>query len=202
MVSVDLRELRWAIIASRHKSLRRAAEALNVRQSTLCRTLHNLEARLDVVLFERKYGRTHPTPPGREFLDSAQRIIASIEEMTVRVKAQARGKSGRLIVGVHASPSAGNLRATLIEHHQRFPDVETVLIDKAAPLRSLGVEPVIVDVFEASAPAAAVAKARPDVVVHQLTDLPPGLDPARMADATARNARIREKAPAISSTPR
>ena len=34
--------------------------------------------------------------------------------------------------------------------------------DKAAALRSLGVEPVIVDVFEASAFAAAIAKARPE----------------------------------------
>src|SRR5271169_4272576 len=62
--------------------------------------------------------------------------------------------------------------------------------DKAAALRSLGVEPVIVDVFEASALVAAIAKARPEVVVHQLTDLPLGLAPALMAEATARNARI------------
>jgi nucleoside-diphosphate-sugar epimerase len=65
--------------------------------------------------------------------------------------------------------------------------------DKAAVLRSLSVEPVIVDVFEASALAAAIAKARPVVVVHQLTDLPPGLDPALMAEAAARNARIRDE---------
>jgi nucleoside-diphosphate-sugar epimerase len=65
--------------------------------------------------------------------------------------------------------------------------------DKAKLLRGLGVEPVIVDVFETSALAAAVAKARPEVVIHQLTDLPPGLDPSRMAEATARNARIRDE---------
>jgi len=65
--------------------------------------------------------------------------------------------------------------------------------DRAALLRGLGVEPVIVDVFDAPALAAAVAKARPGVVVHQLTDLPPGLDPSRMAAALARNARIRDE---------
>jgi nucleoside-diphosphate-sugar epimerase len=64
---------------------------------------------------------------------------------------------------------------------------------KAAALRSLGVEPVIVDVFEASALAAAIAKARPEVVVHQLTDLPPGLDPALMTEAAACNAQIRDE---------
>jgi len=46
---------------------------------------------------------------------------------------------------------------------------------KAARLAALGVEPAIVDVFDAAALRDAVGAARPDVVVHQLTDLPPGL---------------------------
>ena len=64
--------------------------------------------------------------------------------------------------------------------------------EKASALRSMGVEPVIVDVFDEQALREVVAAARPKVVVHQLTDLPPGLDPARMAEAMVRNARIRE----------
>jgi nucleoside-diphosphate-sugar epimerase len=64
---------------------------------------------------------------------------------------------------------------------------------KTAALAALGVEPVVVDVFDAASLAAAVAAAEPLVVVHQLTDLPPGLDPARMADATPRNARLRDE---------
>lgn len=64
--------------------------------------------------------------------------------------------------------------------------------EKAALLRALGVEPVIVDVFDARALRDAVVSARPEVVIHQLTDLPPGLDPARMADALVRNAHIRD----------
>ena len=59
-------------------------------------------------------------------------------------------------------------------------------------LRALGVEPAIVDVFDEALLFEAVRKAEPDVVVHQLTDLPPALDPARMADALVRNARIRD----------
>jgi nucleoside-diphosphate-sugar epimerase len=39
----------------------------------------------------------------------------------------------------------------------------------------------------------AVVQAQPAVVVHQLTDLPAGLDPARMNEAIARNARIRSE---------
>jgi nucleoside-diphosphate-sugar epimerase len=51
----------------------------------------------------------------------------------------------------------------------------------------------VVDVFDAPALVRAVKEARPEVVIHQLTDLPFGLDPAQMADARVRNARIRSE---------
>src|SRR5215831_1325122 len=64
---------------------------------------------------------------------------------------------------------------------------------KADTLRAAGVVPVVIDVFDAPALSRAVSAARPDIVIHQLTDLPPGLDPARMVEATQRNARIRSE---------
>ena len=64
---------------------------------------------------------------------------------------------------------------------------------KVDALRAAGVEAVVVDVFDAPALTRAVSAARPDVVMHQLTDLPPGLDPGRMAEAGPRNARIRSE---------
>lgn len=64
--------------------------------------------------------------------------------------------------------------------------------DKAATLRAIGVAPVIVDVFDETALHQAVMEAHPAIVIHQLTDLPPALDPARMAEARVRNARIRD----------
>jgi len=63
---------------------------------------------------------------------------------------------------------------------------------KASELRYLGVQPVIVDVFDRSALIEAVCAARPEVVVHQLTDLPKESDPESLAAARPRNARIRE----------
>jgi nucleoside-diphosphate-sugar epimerase len=53
------------------------------------------------------------------------------------------------------------------------------------------VTPVVVDVFDADALSKAVADAGPDVVIHQLTDLPQVLDPAQMASSRQRNTRLR-----------
>ncbi|HEX8757584.1 MAG TPA: NAD(P)H-binding protein [Steroidobacteraceae bacterium] len=63
---------------------------------------------------------------------------------------------------------------------------------KAAMLRSMGVEPLIVDVFDAEALEKAALAAYAPIVIHQLTDLPPGLDPKRMAAARESNARVRD----------
>lgn len=64
--------------------------------------------------------------------------------------------------------------------------------DKAARLTELGVEPVVVDVFDAKKLRDVTVQARPAVVVHQLTDLPPALEPSMMATARVRNAHIRD----------
>ena len=59
----------------------------------------------------------------------------------------------------------------------------------AAGLRDAGAVPVVCDVFDAAALTAAVATFAPDVVMHQLTDLPD--DAAALAGGAAANARIR-----------
>lgn len=64
---------------------------------------------------------------------------------------------------------------------------------KAGMLREMGVEPAVVDVFDAGALRRIVAEVQPEVVIHQLTDLPHALEASKMADALVRNARLREE---------
>ena len=63
--------------------------------------------------------------------------------------------------------------------------------DKAGAVAALGAEPVVVDVFDAAALTRAVAAAKPDVVIHQLTDLAFAPGTPQYAEALKRNARIR-----------
>jgi nucleoside-diphosphate-sugar epimerase len=62
---------------------------------------------------------------------------------------------------------------------------------KIPVLRAVGVAPIVVDVFDADALAQAVATVQPDVVIHQLTDLPsapgtPGYPAAQQANRRLR----------------
>ena len=60
---------------------------------------------------------------------------------------------------------------------------------KAAVLRELGAEPVVCDVFDAGALAQAVTAFGPELVMHQLTDLPDQAE--RIPEFAAGNNRIR-----------
>ena len=51
------------------------------------------------------------------------------------------------------------------------------------PIEAMCGRPVIADVFDADARKQAVVAVRPDIVVHQLTDLPDVNDPAIRLDA-------------------
>lgn len=64
---------------------------------------------------------------------------------------------------------------------------------KAASLAAAHATPVVVDAFDAPGLLAAVVTIRPEIVIHQLTDLPDRLDPAEMPEALVRNARIRRE---------
>jgi nucleoside-diphosphate-sugar epimerase len=62
---------------------------------------------------------------------------------------------------------------------------------KIPQLRELGVVPVVVDVFDAGALAAAVVAARPEIVIHQLTDLPSAPGTPGYSAAQEANRRLR-----------
>ena len=65
--------------------------------------------------------------------------------------------------------------------------------ETARQLEAVGVHAVIADVFDAAALKGAVVQARPEIVIHQLTDLPRVFDETQLAAAYSRNARIRTK---------
>ncbi|MHB1713160.1 MAG: NAD-dependent epimerase/dehydratase family protein, partial [Acidimicrobiales bacterium] len=58
-------------------------------------------------------------------------------------------------------------------------------------LRQVGAEPVVCDVFDRNALFEVVDQFAPDVVIHQLTDLPD--DPARIPEQAAANNRMRRE---------
>jgi 2-alkyl-3-oxoalkanoate reductase len=62
---------------------------------------------------------------------------------------------------------------------------------RAERLRAEGVEAVVCDAFDTHGVTRAVAAARPEVVVNQLTDIPDAINPRKMAEQFETNDRLR-----------
>jgi nucleoside-diphosphate-sugar epimerase len=63
--------------------------------------------------------------------------------------------------------------------------------DKSSAIAKLGAEPVVVDVFDAGALGRTMKSAAPQVVMHQLTDLPFAPNTPRYEEGLERNSRLR-----------
>jgi 2-alkyl-3-oxoalkanoate reductase len=65
--------------------------------------------------------------------------------------------------------------------------------ENAEAIRAAGAKAVVCDVFDAAALERAVAEAAPEAVVHELTSLPPRLDPKAKDDPLAPTNRLRSE---------
>jgi len=91
-----------------------------------------------------------------------------------------------------ATGVVGRRLATLLSDAGHEVTGTTRISARLPMLRALGIAPIVVDVFDAGALKEAVAAARPDVVIHQLTDLPsaPGTPGYPAAQEANRRLRI------------
>lgn len=64
--------------------------------------------------------------------------------------------------------------------------------NKIEMLKEIGVEPIIIDVYDEKKLEELMILIKPKIVMHQLTDLPAGLDPNKMEEALISNAKLRE----------
>ena len=64
---LDLRQLRYAVLAAEYGSIRQAAEALLMKQSTISRSIRQLEDTLGVAVFARTSGGVQATDADGNF---------------------------------------------------------------------------------------------------------------------------------------
>lgn len=128
---IELQHLQYAVAAADHGSFRQAAEALEVRQSTLSRCVRQLEQAIGASVFDRSSGGVRATHAGRHFLRIARSILEQMDTLVTHTHSTGRGEAGKLTVGFYTSLSAGNLRATLTDFKQRFPKIELGMAERS-----------------------------------------------------------------------
>ena len=123
-MTIELRQLRYAVLTADTRSFSRAATTLNMKQATLSLRVTQLEDQLGIKLFNRTTRGAEPTEMGKVFLESARRIITDVDNLQTTARAVSYGDQGRLAVGYSSSLMAGNLKQTFAEYLTRFPDVQ------------------------------------------------------------------------------
>lgn len=97
-MDLDLRKLRYFVAVSDRLHFGRAAEDLHIAQPVLSRQIRALEKDLGASLFTRDSHGVELTEAGRQLLDDAGPLLASVRAVRRRVSVAGRG-SRRLVIG-------------------------------------------------------------------------------------------------------
>lgn len=120
---MELRRLRYFLVAADELGFRRAASVIGISQSVVSRQIAALEDDLGVTLFERKSTGARLTEGGRTFLADARRIVADVDRAHETVTAVALGNEGRPRLAVCEDATTPTFSSIIAAHHERCPAV-------------------------------------------------------------------------------
>jgi len=133
-MTLDARSAAVLLECARCGSLGRAANALNITQPALSRTLRLLEEGYGVPLFDRTTRGVRPTVFGEALLPYAQLLVSEIGNAD-DVIAQMKGASrGVVRVGGVASVTGGFLIDAIAEARRKHPDVQFQIVEELEDL--------------------------------------------------------------------
>jgi DNA-binding transcriptional LysR family regulator len=109
---LETRLLRQFIAVAEELHFHRAAERLHMAQPPLSQAIRRLEAEIGYPLFERTNRSVTLTPAGISFLETARRILLSLDEGVTRTRRVAKGIDGHLTMTfININPYPSLLRA-------------------------------------------------------------------------------------------
>jgi len=126
---MDVRQLRYFLSVAKCKSFSRAALELNIAQPALSHHVANLEAELDVKLFERSTKGVTPTECGETLMRHAETIIRQVSQAALDVKVTSAHPSGVVTIGLPTSVSIGLTVPLLHEVENRYPAISLKVVE-------------------------------------------------------------------------
>jgi len=136
---MELRRLRYFVVAAEEENFHRAAARLHVAQPALSKQIALLEGELDCLLFSRVRRRVYLTPAGRLYLEDARRIIRELDKANARVRLAASGQRGILRTGLRESAGRSPVVSRVCSRfRQAYPDVELRLQQMTSPAQCEG----------------------------------------------------------------
>jgi DNA-binding transcriptional LysR family regulator len=127
-ITMELRHLRYFVVAAEEENFHRAAARLHVAQPALSRRIRDLETELGYILFDRHQKRVRLSNAGQAYFEQIKPIFKALDNAKEQTRRVARGDYGLFRLGF---PESAFRSPIIIESiHQfrsSFPNVEIKL---------------------------------------------------------------------------
>ena len=120
---MEIQQLKHLLAAVQHGNLVKAAEASNITQSGLSRSITSLEQRLGVPLLNRTAKGVSPTIFGLSILRRAELILHEVERSIEEIRAIEEGRIGELRLGITQNYALYLIPTLLSDFQREHPDV-------------------------------------------------------------------------------
>lgn len=127
---MELRHLISFLAIAEERHFNRAATRLHIAQPSLSQQLQRLERSVGVKLVERTSHQVSLTPAGEVLYNLGSKIVAQVDEATLKVREVAAGRAGTLRVGYNFPAGQKILPVALSRMSNQLPEVGFVLSEK------------------------------------------------------------------------
>ncbi len=128
-MNITLRQLQAFKTVAEFGSFTRAADRLKVAQPALSLSIRELERELNLRLFDRTTRRVELTSAGREFLQSADRLLADLERAVRNAQELSERKRGRIVLAAPPLLAAMIAPGAIAEYNTAFPGIDVGLVE-------------------------------------------------------------------------
>jgi DNA-binding transcriptional LysR family regulator len=128
-MNLSSRDLKAVIALVEERNFTRAARRVHLSQPAFSALIQTVEEGLGARLFDRTTRSVVLTPEGRDFEQSARRMLADFDGMVENFRDHAQKRRGRVAVAALPSLAAGWLPDVLAAFHAQYPGIEFALFD-------------------------------------------------------------------------
>jgi len=131
-VNITIRQIEAFLKVAECGSFTRAAERLHVAQPALSQYVRDLEGELGIRLFDRTTRRVELTEGGREFRNTAAKIVEDLELAARNAHELATRKRGKVTIGTPPLLAGAILPWAIADFRAAFPGIQITVIEAGA----------------------------------------------------------------------
>jgi DNA-binding transcriptional LysR family regulator len=126
---MELRQLRYFIAVANERNFTRAAEVLGMAQPPLSRQIRQLEEEIGESLIDREERPITMTEAGRLFYEQALQVLASVEQLRMRMRRHAETGRRRFVIGFVGSAIYGPMPQLIRHFRAAAPEIDVNLLE-------------------------------------------------------------------------